>query len=234
MTLVQQNGYYATAYLSVNDALRVTPETKGYIDIAGKSYDASFVQLIPSIDEETQRAKVLFSIENSPSNLLLGAFTKIDISLAPTRNVVMVKKSALTLFKGDWIVFTEKEHEEKGHHEEKTDHEHEEEKASHDEHDHDAHKEKETDGHDDHDHDAHKAEKEHADNDHEEKEEGHEGHDEHEEESSPYEANVVKIIAYVGDEVAIEGLEEGEEYVSDGVYFVKSMILKSSLGEHGH
>ena len=63
-------------------------------------------------------------------------------------------------------------------------------------------------------------------------ENNHKGHEEHEE--APYAPKVVEIIAYNGDDVAIKGLKAGEEYVSDGVYFVKSMILKSSLGEHGH
>jgi len=60
------------------------------------------------------------------------------------------------------------------------------------------------------------------------------GHDEHEEEESPYTPKVVKIIAYSGDDVAIEGIDKEDEYVSEGVYFVKSMLLKSSLGGHGH
>ena len=64
---------------------------------------------------------------------------------------------------------------------------------------------------------------------HDEEEEGHEEH-----EKAPYAAKVVEVIAYNGDNVAIKGLKAGEEYVSDGIYFVKSMILKSSLGEHGH
>ncbi len=209
MTLVDQSAFHAIAYLGVNDAMKISKETKGWLHVAGKSYDASFVQLLPNIDEKTQRAKVLFSIKNSPSNLLLGSFAEIDISLAPTRNVMMVKKSALTLYKGEWVVFTEKEHEEEGHHEEKYDHDHEEEKASYDEHGEEAHDEKE---------ESH----------------GEGGHDKHKEEDAPYEANVVSVIAYVGNEVAIEGLKAEVEYVSDGVYFVKSMLLKSSLGEHGH
>ena len=240
MTLVNQNSYYAVAYLNVQDAMKVTNTTKGWLTLADMTYVTEFVQLLPNIDEETQRAKVLFSIKNAPRNLLLGAFTEIDISLVPTRKVVMVKKSALTLYKGEWVVFTPKEHEEEGHHEEKSDHNHEEEKTSHDEHDHGAHQavKKDEHGHEDHDHDAHKEEKAHQANGeetHNEEEESHGegGHDEHEEEA-PYEANVVNVIAYVGDEVAIKGLKADVEYVSDGVYFVKSMLLKSSLGEHGH
>ena len=59
-----------------------------------------------------------------------------------------------------------------------------------------------------------------------------EHHDEHEEAS--YEARVVEIIAYSGNDVAVKGIELGVEYVSEGVYFVKSQLLKSSLGGHGH
>jgi multidrug efflux pump subunit AcrA (membrane-fusion protein) len=58
--------------------------------------------------------------------------------------------------------------------------------------------------------------------------------DEHVAHDNPYEARVVKIVAYDSDFVGIKGLEVGEEYVSDKSYYVKSMLLKSSLGEHGH
>ena len=222
MTLVNQSNYHAVAYISVENAMKVTKDTKGWINIVNKKYPSSFVQLLPTIDAETQRAKVLFSIENSPSNLLLGAFNQMDISVAPYTDAVMVKKSALSLFKGEWVVFVEKEHEEAGHHEEKSDHDHDEEKTEHDAHASDK------------GHEAH--EEEHGEDEAEEHEEGHGGgHGEHEEhEEAPYMAKVIEIIAYAGDYVAIKGLTKDEEYVSDGVYFVKSMILKSSLGEHGH
>jgi len=184
MTLVNQSGYYAVAYLGVNDAMKITKESKGWLNVAEKQYPSTFVQLLPDIDPETQRAKVLFSIDKSPSNLLLGAFSAFDISLAPYEDVVMVKKTALSLFQGEWVVFVEKEHEEAEHHEEKSDHDHDEEKLEHEE--------------------------------------------------APYEVKVVEIVAYAGNDVAVKGLKANEEYVSEGVYFVKSMILKSSLGEHGH
>jgi RND family efflux transporter MFP subunit len=193
MTLVDQRDYYAVAYLAVDDAMQVTKKTKGWLKVANKTYPSHFVHLLPSIDEETQRAKVLFQIEKSPSSLLLGSFAEMDISLAPYQNAVMVKKSSLSLFQGEWVVFVEKEHEEEAHK-----------------------------GEEDHD-------KEAADEDHDKDEEGEEEHEE-----APYAAKVVEIIAYSGNDVAIKGLKAGEEYVSDGIYFVKSMLLKSSLGEEGH
>ena len=67
---------------------------------------------------------------------------------------------------------------------------------------------------------------------HNEKEhEGH-GHDEHEE--VPYNIKVVKILKKFDKYVAIEGLKEHEDYVSDKSYYIKSLLLKSSLGGHGH
>jgi len=209
MTLVNQSGYYAVAYLGVADAMKVTPQTRGFVTVAGTKYPAHFVQLLPTIDEETQRAKVLFQIEKSPKNMLLGSYTEMEISLAPYREVLMVKKSALTLFQGEWIVFVEAHHEE--------------EEAKHKEASEHAHEAQET-------HETHKEEAEH----HGEAHDDHEEHDEHEEEESPYTPKVVKIIAYYGDDVAIEGIDTDDEYVSEGVYFVKSMLLKSSLGGHGH
>jgi len=214
MTLVNQSGYYAVAYIGVDDAMKISDKTTGWINIANKKYACHFVQLLPQIDEETQRAKVLFQIENGPKNLLLGAYTEIEISLEPYTNILMVKKSALTLFQGEWVVFIEADHDE--HEEDEADHR---EKES--EHNHEEHKEE----HEEHDHDTHKEEHEpHKDN-----EVAH-----HEEEESPYTPKVVKIIAYSGNYVAVEGIDTDDEYVSEGVYFVKSMMLKSSLGGHGH
>jgi len=210
MSIVNQSAYYAIAYLGMEDAMKVDEKTTGFVSVAGKQYPANFVQLQPTIDEETQRAKVLFMLMENPKNILINAFTEMDISLAPFSEAVMVKKSSLSLFKGEWVVFTETKHEGEEHEEEKV-------------HSEDNHKEKAEDHEHEEDHDAKHEESE----DHE-----HGGDEDHEE--VPYTAKVVKIIAYNGDEVAVEGIKEGEEYVSDGVYFVKSMILKSSLGEHGH
>lgn len=86
-------------------------------------------------------------------------------------------------------------------------------------------KEEHHDEHDEHEkeelHDEHKG---HDD---------HDNHDEHEEEI-PYEIKVVKIIKQNKNYTAIEGLHEGDEYVSDKSYHVKSLLLKSSMGGHGH
>ena len=194
--LVNQSGYYALAYLDIDDAMKITPKATGWVTLADKRYPCSFVQLLPEVDSETQRAQVLFRIGDDPKKLLLGAFTQIEITIPPYHNAVTVKKSALSLFNGEWVLFIPGEEEE--HHDTQ---------------------QKEEAGHS--------------------KEDLHEGgeahtHKEEKHEEVPYVPQVVKIIAYYGDKVAVDGIRDNEAYVSDGVYFVKSMLLKSSLGEHGH
>ncbi len=44
----------------------------------------------------------------------------------------------------------------------------------------------------------------------------------------------VKIIQEDDEYIAVEGIKENQKYVSDEPYKAKSIVLKSSLGEHGH
>ena len=70
---------------------------------------------------------------------------------------------------------------------------------------------------------------------HEESKEHHDDEDEHHDENeAPFEAKVVEVITQDDEFSAIKGLELGEEYISAKSYYVKSMMLKSSLGGHGH
>ena len=117
-----------------------------------------------------------------------------------------MKKSALSFFNNEWVVFVPNEDE---HHDEEEGEHHEEESVHMDE-----HGDEGTEDHEEHD--------------------GEEEHGGHNEEEAPYTLEVVKIITQDEDYVAIKGLHEGEEYVSDKAYYVKSMILKGSLGGHGH
>ena len=195
LRIVKSQGYYAVAYMKIEDALKVDDQSKATVTLMDKKFSASFIQLYPQVDQETQRAKVLFSLKGETGKLLLGAFVPIQVEIAPFIKAVTLKRSAITLFQGEWVVFVPKAHDEEDEHK----------AAEH-------HKEDETE------------------------DEGHEEEEHHHGEAHevPYEPRVVEILAYSGDRVALKGIEAGEAYVSEGVYFVKSLLLKSSLGEHGH
>jgi multidrug efflux pump subunit AcrA (membrane-fusion protein) len=200
ISVIKNQAFYLKSYLPLKYASSVKIGDK----IVTQNITTHITQILPQLDEQSQRVVLLSNVEQKTDKLFIGAYLPVTLYTGDTNEQTAVKKSALSFFNNEWVVFVPKEQEEYDEH---TEHD------KHDEHtEHDEHKE-----HEDHD--------EHA---------SHEGHDEHEGEEVPYEAHVVEILAEDANYVAVKGLEVGEEYVSDKSYYVKSMLLKSSLGGHGH
>jgi RND family efflux transporter MFP subunit len=194
VSLVGDSGYHAKAYLPVLDSFKNIDNLKANLIVNNKNYNCKFVSLLPNVDELTGQAQMIFWIESGDDMLLLDAYHKIEIEFGKKRDVVVVKKSALSMFDGEWVLFVPAEEE---HHEDEE-------------------------------------EKEHQEHDDKEKEDEHAHHEHQDHEEVPFSLKVVEVVDTFGDEVAVRGIKEGQEYVSDGVYFVKSMLLKSKLGGHGH
>ena len=197
ISIVKNQAYYVKSFLPLEYATKVSVGDKIVVNYADKDIVTHITQILPKVDETTQRVVVLSSVDEKVESLFLNTYLKSTVYFGDALTYTAVKKSALSFFNNEWVVFVPKIEEE--HHEE----------AGHDEHG----EEHEEEGHDNHE----------------------DGEDEdHEEYEAPYTLAVVKIIAEDNDYVAVEGLGEGEEYVSDKAYYVKSMILKGSLGGHGH
>jgi hypothetical protein len=170
---------------------------KGSITYGKEEYKMHITQILPNIDQQTQKMTVLSTLDKPVNNLFVNTFLDSKLFLGKGKSYLTVKKSALSFFNNEWVVFVPKHHEEtrRGGAMSPPD----------------THNEKE----------------------HEEEHKGH-GHDEHEEEEVPYNIKVVKILKKFDKYVAIEGLKEHQDYVSDKSYYIKSLLLKSSLGGHGH
>ncbi len=194
VSLVQSSGYYAVAYLPVSRALSLENGIRAEVTVGGTRYRCRFLQLLPRVDEETQRAKALFRIESGPAPLLLDYYTAMTVELPPKRRRSAVRASALTMFGGEWVVFVPVE----------------------------AH---ETEAHAANEDEAHEAEAEH---------DGHDAHDEHGHDRVPYRPVAVVPGERFGGYVAVEGIASGAAYVADGVWYAKSLLLRSALGGHGH
>lgn len=180
---------------------------KGEISYGSKNYKMHISQILPELDEQTQQMVVLSTLDEKVNNLFVNAFVGSKLYVGEAKKYLAVKKTALSFFNNEWVVFVPKHHEEE----------------------HDA--DKSHNEHEGHDHEKHEFHEEEHD---EHKENSREGHDEHEEEEVPFTFKVVKILKQDQSHIAIEGLEEHEEYVSDKAYHIKSLLLKSSLGGHGH
>ena len=196
--------YLVNAYVPLNYVNSVKVGQKGSLLYGARAYQMHVTQILPELDRQSQQMQVLLALDEPVNNLFVNAYVDSTLFIGTPQSYLSVKKSALSFFNNEWVVFVPK------HHEEHAGHDHEEEKGGHD---------------------GHEALDEHAGHDHEEEKGGHEGHDE---EEVPYDIRVVKILKQNSQWVAIEGLEEHEDYVSSKSYYIKSMLLKSSLGGHGH
>ena len=182
ISIVKEQAFYLESYLPLEFASYVKSGQRMIVEYNGKKIIAHVRQILPKLDTKTQRIIVLSSIDERVDGLFINAFVQTRLYFDATKASLAVKKSALSFFNNEWVVFVPKE------------------------------------------------DSEHEEEEHEE----HGEHEEHEEHEVPFAVRVVEIVAQDDVFVGIKGLENGEEYVSAKSYFVKSMILKSSLGEHGH
>jgi hypothetical protein len=134
---------------------------------------------------------ILSKLDKPIKNLFVNTFLNSKIFFGKGKSYLTVKKSALSFFNNEWVVFVPEQHKE-----------------------HDSHEETRRGG------------AMSPPDTHNEKE--------HEEEEVPYNIKVVKILKKFDKYVAIEGLKEHQDYVSDKSYYIKSLLLKSSLSGHGH
>ena len=189
VSIVKQSSVYAKAYVPLRYAGVLKIGQKGELSFAQERHTVTLTQILPEVESQTQRASALFAIDDRLKGPHINAFVPLSIYFDTNESYVSVKKSALSFFQNEWVVFVPKAIEEHA-------------QISHEEMKHD------------------------EDDEHEE--------EEHEEDGAEYEVRVVDIITQNSEYAAIKGLSEGEKYVSDKSYYVKSMLLKSSLGGHGH
>lgn len=203
ISIVKDQAFYIKSYLPLEYANLVKMGQKIVVNSGNQDLVSHVTQVLPELDERTQRIIILSSVDEKTDNLYINSYVSSTLYLDSKDEYVAVKKSALSFFNNEWVVFIPKE---EGHEENEDEH------RKHNDHD---------------EHDDHGAEKDHDEDEHSD-------HDEHDEGEVAYEARIVEIITQDETYVAINGLGSGEEYVSDKSYYVKSMMLKSSLGEHGH
>ena len=206
ISLVKNRAYYLKSFLPLKYARDVKVGQKIVVKNGDKNIISHITQILPKVDEQTQRIVLLSSIDEKASNLYINAYTEATLYFEKSESYVSVTKSALSFFNNEWVIFVQK-----GNHDEHEAHDGLEE---HGEHEHEKHDGLETD-------DEHESHDEH-------------GHDAHEEVEVPFEARVIEIVVEDENFVGVRGLSSGEEYASDKSYYIKSMMLKSSLGGHGH
>ena len=163
VSILKNQAYYVKSYLPIEYATKVHLGDKIVINYANKEIVTHVTQILPKVDEKTQRVVILSSVDQKVDNLFINVYVQSTLYFGNAKHYIAVKKSALSFFNNEWVVFVPNE--------------------------------------------------------------------EKDEEALPYIPQVVEIIAQDNDYVGIKGLKLGQEYVSGDSYYVKSTLLKSSLGD---
>lgn len=181
VSIVKDQAFYIESYLPLEYANVVKIGQKVVVNYKNRGILTHITQVLPELDEKTQRIVLLSSVDEKVDDLYINAYLPSTLYFDTSDKYVAVKKSALSFFNNEWVVFMPKEET----NEEKT----------------------------------------------QEKSPQAEEKDEDKEHEAPYEARVVQIVTENEEYSAVKGLGVDEEYVSDKSYYVKSMMLKSSLGD---
>lgn len=166
VSIVKNQAYYIKSYLPLEYATKARIGDKIAVNYAGKEIITHATQIMPKVDETTQRVVVLSSVDQKVDDLFIDVYVKATIYFNDAKSYVAVKKSALSFFNNEWVVFVPNKEANDG-----------------------------------------------------------------KEESLAYLPQVVAIVAQDDEYVGIKGLSLGEEYVSGESYYIKSALLKSSLGD---
>jgi multidrug efflux pump subunit AcrA (membrane-fusion protein) len=172
VSIVKNQAYYIKSFVPIEYAQKLHIGDKIVAEYAGKTIITHVTQILPKVDTLTQRAIVLSSVDSKVHNLFIDSYVKATLYFGEADSYVAVKKSALSFFNNEWVVFVPEEEE------------------------------------------VHKQEK-----------------GEEEGETVPYGIKVVEIITQDDKYAAVKGLTLGKEYISSKSYYVKSALLKSSLGD---
>ena len=159
VSIVKNQAYYIQSFVPIKYAEKIHIGDKIVDEYAGKEIITHATQILPKVDEITQRVAVLSSVEKKVHNLFIDVYVKSTLYFAEAKPYVAIKKSALSFFNNEWVVFIPNAGE------------------------------------------------------------------------NPYVPQVVQIITQDDKYVAVKGLSLGEKYVSAESYYVKSALLKSSLGD---
>lgn len=157
-TIINANAYYLHCYVPSKYASQIQQGQQVVVKSGSDSVYARVNRILPSVDEATQRIRVIASLDIPSKELYLNQYVGATLYTQKDKTYLAVKKSALTFFQNEWVVFVPTK-------------------------------------------------------------------------KDSYEARVVQVIARDDQYVAIKGLSAGERYVSDKSYYVKSMLLKSAIGE---
>ncbi|WP_457749680.1 efflux RND transporter periplasmic adaptor subunit [Sulfurimonas sp.] len=105
VSIVKNQAYYIESFVPIEYAQKINIGDKIVAEYAGKEILTHATQILPKVDEITQRVVVLSSVDQKVDALFIDVYVKATIYFADAKSYVAVKKSALSFFNNEWVVF---------------------------------------------------------------------------------------------------------------------------------
>ncbi len=105
VSIMRTQGASLLAYLPIDIALSLH-RPKALFTLAKATYPVEFIHVMPKVDKETMQARALFALPKD-AKVLVGAYGDCSLQLAPFSKKIFVRRSALTMLLGSWIVFVQ-------------------------------------------------------------------------------------------------------------------------------
>ena len=143
ITILKDQAFYIKSYLPLEYADVVKVGQKIVVNYGDRDIVSHITQVLPELDEITQRIVLLSSVDENVDNLYINSYVASTLYFDVKENYVAVKKSALSFFNNEWVVFIPKEEDDHEEHEEHGEHEEHDEHQEHDDDEHSEHEEPE-------------------------------------------------------------------------------------------
>ncbi len=105
VSISTNQAYYIQSYLPLAYAQKVNYGNRVVVEYAGKNIVTHVTKILPKIDAKTQRILLLSRVDTKVKNLFIGAYIKSRLYFGEARPYPAVKKSALSFFNNEWVVF---------------------------------------------------------------------------------------------------------------------------------
>ena len=105
VSIVKDRAFYIKSYLPLEYTDAVKIGQKVVVDDGKEKLITHITKILPELDEKTQRIILLSTVDKPVENLYINAYLPSTLYFNADKEYIAVKKSALSFFNNEWVVF---------------------------------------------------------------------------------------------------------------------------------
>jgi len=105
ISIVKDRAFYIKSYLPLEYADAVKIGQKVVVNDGKKKFITHITKILPELDEKTQRIIILSTVDKKVDDLYINSYLPSTLYFNTDKEYIAVKKSALSFFNNEWVVF---------------------------------------------------------------------------------------------------------------------------------